>query len=221
MTELIIECSSPNSIHEIQLAKLHIAAKKRAERSAGVEMDTKTTCRKRQHFPVLILNLNQVLLNILNKQGKRDRWRISQTDKKRLGFKQHPLLPFLDSARRWNIWCVCIHPPLYTCYTLEERCNDRSPPMNTNEQVAVICLGIRDETEQRARLPRNEWCLSAQHEPNTFNARSTRFFTYYYSCISVIPPVWHDFLFQICLLTHTQKTQFPSYIAPGGGLCLI
>lgn len=55
-----------------------------------------------------------------------------------------------------KIFDVCIHPPLYTCCTLEERCDDRSPPMNTNEQLAVICLGIRDEAERRARSPRNE-----------------------------------------------------------------
>lgn len=36
MTELMIECSSPNSIHSIQLAKLHIAAGKKDEKTAGV-----------------------------------------------------------------------------------------------------------------------------------------------------------------------------------------
>lgn len=36
MTELMIACSSPNSIHNIQLAKLYIAAGKTDEMTAGV-----------------------------------------------------------------------------------------------------------------------------------------------------------------------------------------
>lgn len=106
--------------------------------------------------------------NILNKQ-KKD----TEASGKLIHPLKHPPLPFLGSARRWDIWCVCIHPPLYTCHTLEERCGDCSPPLNTNEQLTVSCLGIRDDAEQGAHSPRNKWCLSAQQEPHTLNHRST------------------------------------------------
>lgn len=111
---------------------------------------------------------SSTLFNILNKQ-KKD----TEAPGKLIHPLKHPPLPFLGSARRWDIWCVCIHPPLYTCHTLEERCGDCSPPLNTNEQLTVSCLGIRDDAEQRARSPHNEWCLSAQQEPHTLNHRST------------------------------------------------
>lgn len=141
------------------------------------------------------------LFNILNKQ-KKD----TEASGKLIHPLKHPPLPFLGSARRWDIWCVCIHPPLYTCHTLEERCGDCSPPLNTNEQLAVSFLGICDDAEQRARSPRNEWCLSAQQESHTLKHRSTHayapittFFTRYPRTSSLMEFSFSDALW------HTNK----------------
>lgn len=147
---------------------------------------------------------SSTLFNILNKQ-KKD----TEASGKLIHPLKHPPLPFLGSARRWDIWCVCIHPPLYTCHTLEERCGDCSPPLNTNEQLAVSCLGIRDDAEQRARSPRNEWCLSAQQEPHTLNHRSTHAYApitvQRFSRVIITPRVWWNFPFQMPRDIQTNK----------------
>lgn len=156
-----------------------ICMKGHKSRSSSLERNSKNSNHKSH---------SNTLFNILNKQ-KKD----TEASGKLIRPLKHPPLPFLGSARRWDIWCVCIHPPLYTCHTLEERCGDFSPPLNTNEQLAVSCLGIRDDAEQRARSPRNEWCLSAQQEPHTLNHRSTHayapittFFTRYHRTSSLM-----------------------------------
>lgn len=94
--------------------------------------------------------------------------------------------------------------------------------MNTNEQLAVICLGIRDETEQRVRSPRNGWCLSAQWEPNTFNTRSMDLYTYSNLFHVLLLYLQFDVIFIFRYPSDAQaKKQLPFYIAPGEELFLI